>query len=242
MFENSFSNKKGKRKMPNVLTVAILLIGIAIAFLYAVAPSSLGAWRILLIKMSASTCFVLLGGLHAFWNETLYGYTVFVGLIFGFAADFVFGARTIFKKNKVFFFCAGASIFAAGHIIYTLAFHMVEKIFFGWYIVAIIIAYLMYSLPQKKDNAHYSKLSSIILSYTLTISFSLCCALAVFFANPFSFGGIFIAIGVILFCISDYLLIYITFLKRRKKAVVFIHTMTYFCAQLLYAMSIKHFL
>ncbi len=226
--------------MPDVFTVAILLVGIAMAFLYAVAPSSLGAWRVLIIKMAASFCFVLLGGLHAYWSETLYGYTVFVGLVFGFTADFVFGARTIFKKSKVFFFCAGASIFATGHIIYTLAFHMVEKIFFGWYIVATIVAYLVYTSPKKFNNAHYSKLSSIILSYALTISFSLCCALAVFFANPFSFSGIFIAVGVILFCISDYLLIYITFLKKKTKPVLFIHTMTYFCAQLLYAMSIKH--
>ncbi len=228
--------------MPDVLTIAILLVGIAMAFLYAVAPASLGARRILLIKMLASLCFVLLGGLHAYWSETLYGYTVFVGLIFGFTADFVFGARTIFVKSKVFFFCAGASIFAVGHIIYTLAFHMVEKIFFGWYIVAVIVAYLIYTSPKKFNNAHYSRLSSIILSYSFTIAFSLCCALAVFFANPFSFGGLFIAVGVILFCISDYLLISITFLKKRTKTIVFIHTMTYFCAQLLYAMSIKHFL
>ncbi len=226
--------------MPEIFKLAILLIGIAIAFLYAVVPASFGAWNILLIKICASSCFVIVGGLNCYYNFSLFGCLMFVGLLFGMIADFVFGARNVYPKQKVLFFSLGATIFAVGHICYTFAFHTLDEIKFYWYIVAVIIAYLFYFAPKKFLNAHYGRLSSMIFSYSLIISFALFSAIAILISKPYELGRVLIMLAAVLFAISDFLLVLLSFTKKRNKNISFIHTMTYFIAQMLYAMAISH--
>lgn len=211
----------------NILLGAVVLIGMAVYMQHGT----------LLIKGSASGCFVLLGltnliyALAAKPRSLRYPLTMACGLILAMLGDIFLGVD----------FILGAGLFALGHVLYTLSFFSLAK--FRWldallgggiFILSALIILLTPSLDF--DGA---LMQGVCLVYALVISCMVGKALSNFIHQRGALTAV-IALGSFLFYFSDLMLLLYVF-GDAPRIVDRLCLLTYFPAQGLLAHSIYRF-
>ena len=194
--------------------------------------------RALLLKGTASLCFVLLGAVNRrLCPDDLFGLIIQMGLCLGFLGDELLAMRYIKPERHDFFFSWGAAAFAAGHLMYLDALFQHGSslsLALPVFVLGVGASWLYQRL--KKTNAGKLRFPSMLYIAMVVFMASVACAAAV---RGFSVGLLLFAAGGICFAVSDNLLCAYCFGTAHSRAVDRVIHITYYAAQLLIAWSLR---
>lgn len=192
----------------------------------------------ILFKGLSSLCFVALGALNLLLGEFSWiKLMILVGLCFGIVGDEILALCQIYPRSDIKHFLGGGVFFVVGHVLY-----IASMIFMGgpnWIAVPIafvaIIAISFYYGHKKKsfvgDIRNSLRLYIAIVIFFASVGISM-------FLKYGTFATLCLAIGGILFTVSDNILFAFKFSNRpRYKQNVALH-IAYYLAQFMIAWSI----
>ena len=199
--------------------------------------------RTLTVKMILSAMFCITAILSMFSHSPRHGhmYVMLLGFLFGFIGDYILG-----KDGSSKAFIAGSCFFAGGHILYAVAFSMVQKKLFpqvGWFngfeigIFLAVTCLMLLIILLKKPSVSPMFITMFVYCLIVTLMLTKAAGLAVrtFDIAP---AMILAPIGAVCFLVSDYMLGMMRF-KMHEKAFGFksVCTVSYFAAQTFMALS-----
>ncbi|MCK9536024.1 MAG: lysoplasmalogenase [Bacilli bacterium] len=223
----------------------IILLICAFILVYMCLYYKVNIKTVFILKIITSFCFVAMGFITYFKSEannSNYPVLIIAGLISGFFGDIALGLRRVKPKRKNEYFILGIILFFSGHIFYVVAFLSYAAYKLYWYfivgiIITIVIIITMKLIGVKSNKSKYfNYLYVSLLSLIVAITF-------LNMAHAFTQINIILAIGAILFMISDLLLYFIYFGETsvtKSKVIKMINIVTYYIAQMLFALSIYY--
>ena len=216
------------------LAIAVLITTVFIIVDYKGEPK-----RALMMKTLASIGFVSVA-ISAF----LYGngdgeYFKFIlcGLILGLIGDVALALRAVYEKKKDKYFIIGLGAFLLGHIAYTIEFTKISSITVIEIIIAAIIV-ILFVIFGKLVKLQYGNMKPFVIGYMCVISVMVVKAVSIAITIGINEANMLIAVGAILFAISDMILAFIYFWNRKVKVLSPLNLITYYGGQLLIALSI----
>ena len=217
-----------------ILLVVNLLISLAVILLNAL---YLFLWPQEIILQGVNCAlYVLLGILNfiMFYKQNSKKYklvSVFtvLGLLFGMLGDIMLGQD----------FVLGASLFALGHILYFVGFVCIKKYSLKDFLVLLVLIAIDIPILLVPDF-YFGKYLPVILGYAVIISVMTAKAISNFIFDKKNMQNILLFIGAVLFFVSD-LSLMIYWFGSSNKTFDYICMLTYFPAQILFAISIYKF-
>ena len=195
------------------------------------------------VKMMLSSLFLLTAILSLFSHPVRHNY-MFV-MLAGFAADYI-GDYILGKNERAVYFAVGSVFFAAGHVLYAVAFSIAQKRLFpqiGWFngfeigVFLTITAVMLLIILVKKPafDPLFWPMFVYCLIATLMVSKAAGLAFRTFSTAP---SMVLALISALCFLYSDYTLGMMRF-KMHDKTYAFKSacTVSYFIAQMLMALS-----
>lgn len=190
------------------------------------------------LKGSASLCFVILGFLSARLTvNAALAHNVISGLCLGLIADVMLNLRFLFPDGGKKIFLLGILVFLAGHVMYIIALIPVCRPLVPAIIAAVVLsAALILWIFTKITAAKAFKIFGVF--YLGTIMLMTCIASAVLITSPSVFSGMFAA-GALFFLGSDIILILNTFGSKQRESLRIANILLYYTGQLLIASSLQ---
>ncbi len=197
----------------------------------------------LILKTVSSVAFLLTAMVAIMLNpETLnFGVLILMGGVLGLIGDIVLDLKCIYLKDADKFLYAGFSFFLAGHVLYNIAIVMLNGLKWQQVIICIAISILIGAITvatSKTMKIDFGKFKLIVLAYSsLLVLTSATSILSAFLTGEMSM--IILAIGAVLFLLSDLVLSFTYFSKGWDKPVhIFVNHLLYYAAQFMIASSI----
>lgn len=180
-------------------------------------------------KALTSLVFVL----AAFFNmKGQFSWTWMAAFIFCFLGDVFLGLDE--KKNVTANFILGLSSFVLGHLFFIMTIDQIVKFHFKDLIVPIGMMIFTFFLT-KHPKFHVKDHKIPILIYSVIVSLLCVKGIDIFQYHP---SCLKIMIGAFLFCISDFILLFMYFYEDKVKILKFLNLLTYYSATMLLAMSV----
>ncbi|MBQ9012181.1 MAG: lysoplasmalogenase [Bacilli bacterium] len=167
----------------------------------------------------------------------LYFLLIFLGIICGLIGDTLLALDKVYMRKNKNYFLSGLISFLVGHILYITAFILImdiNKYDFIFAVIYILIAYYI----RSKSKLDFNRLEIPILIYALviTLMFGKVTSILLFLNNqPLN---ILVFIGGLLFIISDSILVFDIFGEKRNELLPIYCHLSYFPAQMMFALSI----
>ena len=221
-----------------------------------------GPRSVVISKGIASLIFVLIGGagLMRYSGEAgalpVMHYTLFAGLVLGFAGDILLALRNVYASKKSQFIVFGIIAFALGHICYSIltfdgystelahvdalnGIGQIAMLGLPFVLSAAIASVIVKTAPR--FNVDYGKLKPGVLIYTCIILVFVTSAIlwSIFlYTHTGALTSLWLIVPVLLFSASDYMLSMNYFDKAQKhgepRHIIAIHV-TYYLAQYMFA-------
>lgn len=228
--------------MPDTVTVIcalVLTVGCASlgrSFLMACEGNNYD--RAFWLKGAAGLCFVALGLLMA--RDAVqrdYAWRVCIGLFLGLVGDELLAMRFLRPARHNEFFSAGATAFAAGHVLYIWALVALSGARLISVLPVFIVGYAAALIYVRFRKVSAGRLTPCAIVYIALVVFmgATACVAAV---RSFSVGTLMFAAAGVCFAVSDCILCAYCYGSRKTKGMnIAIHA-TYYAAQLMIAWSI----
>ena len=184
-------------------------------------------------KIILSALFVLLALIGFFLNYSLLNieFIKILAIISAFVGDILF--LFSFKKGGISFLLA--NIFLILYLSYSLWINHACMLNVVISLSIFIIMYIFYIYISKKFNFNMGNNRNAIYIYLLFVTLSASLATSLFITNPFNYY--LTSIGIILFMLSDYVLMTYKF-KYNNKYLIILNSITYFIGYLLISISL----
>ncbi len=194
--------------------------------------------KAVILKGSASFCFVLIGYLGHKNAGTGFSSLIVYGLIMGMIGDILLNLRHVFPNQGQKIFLLGILIFLVGHILYLIALlplspNPLPWIILGAILAAILLAYIFKTMEVKTA---FKIFGVVYVGAVVIMAFV---ALGNLLALR-SMDRILFAIGALAFMASDIILIFNTFGNSSKLSMRIANLSLYYAGQLLIALSLFH--
>ena len=224
----------------------VLTIGILVSFIFCLKRSKGFSINNLMLKAVSSCCY-LLTAVFALLNnpdEYVYGSLIIFGGTLGLCGDIMLDLKGIYKKDESKYLYSGFIFFLIGHVFYAAAIIWQSEMYKKWWIILICIAAcVLFSwsnlLSAKITKVHFGAYRTIVFIYTIFLAMTMALGIAAAIITHFEKKYIILAVGAILFALSDVILSG-TFFGRGKDRPVhyFTNHLTYYAGQYLIAASI----
>lgn len=197
-----------------------------------------------IFKAASSLCFILTGVLALIYNpgSHIYGSLVVMGAALGLFGDILLDLKGIYKKDEKYYLYGGFIAFLIGHIFYTTA--IIKTAELKWYYVLAaagvsIAVSLANTAMGRVMRLSFGRYRNIVTLYTAFLTMTLVCSVIASFTTSGQPGFIIMAVGALMFLLSDAVLANTFFGKGFDKPVhYFINHFLYYSGQLLIAASI----
>ena len=200
----------------------------------------------LVLKTAASLCFVLCAAFALITlSSTGFGLLVLVGLVFGLVGDILLDLKIMYPEQSQEYFNFGTISFALGHFFYFMACVLYTKValpgHLWWNILisigAAAILTLLIMLSSKKMGLTFGKSIGFVIGYSVILTFmvSFSVSIAIFVPEFWI-----VAIGMILFFLSDLVLSMQYFGDKSQKIWIWVNHILYYLAQISIAISILY--
>lgn len=192
-----------------------------------------------ILKGLASLFFVALGiACFSVATDTVFGWLVIAGLVFGMAGDVLLNLRKLMEKSKDKIFTAGIAAFLIGHLLYSAALlsRGAEALFVAVPLCALLSAVLTPLVLKRIDIEGKLKIFGIV--YVTIVVFMTSCAAGLLVLMPFNYGHLLFTIGAVLFTLSDVILIFELFGRKKRRTMRALNLSTYYAGQILIALSL----
>lgn len=217
--------------LPSVLTVVFATIFIVMRTKKKVVPS-------LVFKTLSGVSFVCTGVMACFLTTfDTYALLCIFGLIMGLCGDVIMQFKYFNAQTYKTFLIMGMAFFAIGHLFYLSAFYTLYAFSFIPFIVAFVLAFIIYKILSAKEFERLGKLRIYCPIYFFLLSFLLAQCVVGYIVAP-TIKGLALIVGMLSFIISDSILGFIYFKVPNKRRFTVVNLITYYVAQLLIALSI----
>lgn len=191
-----------------------------------------------IMKGLASLCFVLLGVLGCrLSGGGQMAKLVVLGLVLGCVADVLLDLRFVSEKLDQPIFLLGILVFLAGHVVYLAAILPSSRQLLLCILASVVMTALLMRWLFSKVSANMTfKVFGVF--YIGAIVLLSCVSVGILLVSPSAFAGVFTA-GVLLFLVSDVVLILNNFGPEYKFSLRIVSLSLYYIGQLLIALSLQ---
>lgn len=193
----------------------------------------------LILKGLASLLFVTLGiACFSAASDAVFGWLVMAGLVFGMAGDVLLNLRKIAQKSGDKIFSAGIAAFLIGHLLYSAALlsRGADALLVAVPLCALLSGVLTPFVLRRIDVEGKLKMFGIV--YVTVVLFMTSCAAGLLIIKPFDYGHLLFTAGAVLFTLSDVILIFDLFGRKKRRAMRAFNLSTYYAGQVLIALSL----
>ncbi len=211
--------------------------GVFIAFEYAKKPAAA-----LILKSIASLLFVLLGfACLSISADALFAGLVVAGLVLGAAGDVLLNLRVLAGNAAQKIFMAGIAAFLLGHLLYIAALlgRGADALWIGVPVCAALSAALLpFAILKRIEISGKMKVFGII--YVVLVFLMAGCAAGLLFLRVLNVGLLLFAFGAALFALSDVILTFHLFGRKKHKLFRALNLSAYYAGQILIALSLLY--
>ena len=222
----------------------VLTIGVIVSFAFCIKRSKGFSINNLLFKSVSSLCY-LLTAVFALINHSdayTYGSLIIMGGALGLVGDILLDLKGIYKRDEKVYLNGGFIFFLVGHIFYTCA--VIYSVKIKWWLVliaaaaSIIIGIVNVALANVV-KVHYGAYRKIVAVYVAFLVMTTLTSIITVVVSGFQKGYLLMAIGSVLFLLSDAVLSNTFFGRGKDKPHhLFINHFLYYAAQYLIAASV----
>lgn len=230
------------------MAFVFLCIGIILCVLFLTKRTAKVTLNVAFLKAVTSVCFILTGLFSFVENDNcprIVGALVAVAGVWGLLGDIALDLKYVFKKYEESYLKAGFSCFLVGHIFYCCAMYFVygfsrEALVIAGIICVAITIFILFS--EQLLKLKYGKFKPITILYMVVLNFTVGLSIGYVNSTEFSISAVIMAIGFILFILSDAVLSGIYFSidekKRCKRSDIVLNHALYYSAQFAIAISL----
>lgn len=190
------------------------------------------------IKLLTSLGFLVIATLSAIEGDNRKLYVIMMlAFIFCFVGDGLL-AITDDKDNKKYL-VAGMISFLLAHLSFIIAFQRFAGISIYEFIIPILVLILTERLTHLKDM-QVGNMYGYVLVYSFVVSFLFSKSIAVLYTVGLTSGTLLVVMGAGLFLLSDGIIMFLYFYKRKYKMIRFFNLLTYYAATYFLACSLKY--
>lgn len=222
----------------------VLAVGVVVSFLFCYQRRLGFSLQNLLFKSVSSLCFLLTAVFALIYNPGAfkYGSLIIMGGALGLVGDILLDLKGIYKEHENIYLRGGFIFFLVGHIFYTGS--IVYSVKMKWYlvlisaVVSIIIGIVTVAMANVM-KVHYGAYRRIVAIYVAFLVMTTIISIISVIVSGFQKGYILMAVGAVLFLLSD-LVLSNTFFGRGKDKPhhFFINHFLYYAGQYLIAASV----
>ncbi len=229
------------------MTYAFLILGAILVFVFVSKRTAKVTLNVAFLKAVASACFITTGVMAMAENPDcpkLMGALVAVAGVWGTFGDIALDLKYVFKKYEEQYLNAGFSSFGVGHIFYSAAVITCFGFNLKALICALVVSLLCFIFVFASEpllKVKYGKFKAITAVYMVFLGFivGLSVGYAVF---DFSTAALMLAVGFVLFILSDVFLSGLYFgateKERTSRPAIIINHLLYYGAQFTIALSL----
>ena len=225
----------------HISLILICLVGLLIDIWFIKTEYAGKMAKATVLKGLASACFVMLGALCYAENRTVFGRLILIGLILGMVGDIFLNLRNQFSgaaSQKVF--AIGILAFLSGHFLYIAALITQNAATVLPALLTAGIRSILASPPlMKRITAPSRGLKLFGYVYLVIVIAMFSCSAVLLVLNGVQTLTVLLAVGGLLFVVSDFIMIYYSFGKKIKPLRA-INLLSYYAAQLLIALCILY--
>lgn len=198
----------------------------------------------LLFKSVSSLCYLLTAVFALINNSQAYSYgsLIIMGGALGLVGDILLDLKGLYKNEEKVYLKGGFIFFLVGHIFYISA--ILNSIKMKWWLILIacvisIAIGIGTVLSANIMKVHYGAYRRIVAIYVAFLSMTMVCSIFAAIVSHFQKGYVIIAIGSVLFLLSDAVLSNTFFGRGKDKKIhIFINHFLYYAGQYLIAASV----
>lgn len=222
----------------------VLAVGVAVSFVFCYQRRLGFSVNNLLFKSVSSLCYMLTAVFALINNSTAYTYgsLIIMGGALGLVGDILLDLKGIYKSEEKVYLKGGFIFFLFGHIFYFSAIIFENKI--PWYFIlcsAVCSAVfgVLIVLSANIMKVHYGAYRRIVAVYVGFLCMTMILSIIACFRTHFQKGHLLMAIGSVLFLLSDAVLSNTFFGRGKDKKIhLFINHFLYYAGQYLIAASV----
>lgn len=225
---------------------AVLGIGVIVSFIFCYRRRLGFSVENLILKAVSSLCFLLTAVFALINNgqEVMYGSLIVMGGALGLVGDISLDLKGIYKQDEHIYLKGGFIFFLVGHIFYVLALVAKFKLAWYWILGAAVLSAIIGVVTVLSANlmkVHYGAYRKIVAFYVAFLAMTTVTSILIAIQSHFEKGYLLMAIGSVLFLLSD-LVLSNTFFSRVKNYSrpfdYFINHFLYYAGQYLIAASV----
>lgn len=198
----------------------------------------------LMLKSISSLCYLLTAVFALLSNSSayVYGSLIIFGGALGLVGDILLDLKGIYKKDESTYLLGGFIFFLIGHLFYSGAIIYTAKL--KWWIVLICaVVSILFSIGNimsaKIMKVHFGAYRTIVGFYVVFLVLTMALAIAAVIVTHFEKKYVLLAVGAILFTLSDVILSGTFFGRGQDKSFhYFINHFLYYAGQYLIASSV----
>lgn len=222
----------------------VLSVGVVISLIFCFNRSKGYSVNNLIFKSVSSLCYLLTAvfALITNYKAYTYGSLVIMGGALGLVGDILLDLKGIYKNEEKIYLKGGFIFFLIGHIFYFCA--VIYSIKMKWYLVLIaaVVSVIIGVLTVASANlmkVHYGAYRRIVAVYVAFLAMTSIISIIAVFVTHFQKAYVIMAIGSILFLLSDAVLSNTFFGRGKDKPIhLFINHFLYYVGQYLIAASV----
>lgn len=222
----------------------VLSVGVVVSLVFCYQRRLGFSIKNLLFKSVSSLCYLLTAvfALIDNVNARTYGSLIIMGGALGLVGDILLDLKGIYKKDERVYLKGGFIFFLVGHIFYIAA--IVYSIKLKWWIVLLGAAVsavigVLTVLSANLMKVHYGAYRKIVAVYVAFLAMTTVMSATAMIVSSFEKGYVLMAVGSLLFLLSDAVLSNTFFGRGKdKKHHLFINHFLYYAGQYLIAASI----
>ncbi len=222
----------------------VLAVGVVVSLIFCYQRRLGFSIKNLLFKSVSSLCYLLTAVFALIHNSSAYTYgsLIIMGGALGLVGDILLDLKGVYKQDEKVYLKGGFIFFLVGHIFYTCA--VIYSLRIKWWLVLIsvvvsaVIGYATVAMANVM-KVHYGAYRRIVAVYVAFLAMTTVISIIAVFVNSFQKGYILMAVGSVLFLLSDAVLSNTFFGRGNDKPIhYFINHFLYYAGQYLIAASV----
>lgn len=222
----------------------VLAVGVVVSLVFCYQRRLGFSIKNLLFKSVSSLCYLLTAVFALIHNSDAYTYgsLIIMGGALGLVGDILLDLKGVYKQDEKVYLKGGFIFFLVGHIFYTCA--VIYSLKIQWWIILLcavasaVIGVVTVAMANVM-KVHYGAYRRIVAIYVAFLAMTTLISIAAAIISGFQKGYILMAIGSVLFLLSDAVLSNTFFGRGNDKPIhYFINHFLYYAGQYLIAASV----
>jgi uncharacterized membrane protein YhhN len=223
----------------------IVFLGAVALTLFLVNRDRNGSVKALLYKTLASFLFIVTAFVSFMVNPcpcaAVFAALIMMGLVCGLIGDILLDLKIMYKGSSVLYQHGGMAAFLVGHLFYLAA--LIAYFGFSWIplLIAVILAVIIICVSKFLFKFNFAEHTIDTWAYSFVLAYMMTQACYAAINQGYSACTVLLAVGAILFLLSDLVLSMTYYDGKDSRAFISVNHILYYAAQFCIALSVLYF-